>query len=249
MKLYTILSILLLCASVASAGWLQWYSAAGAARRGGATFDHTDGGSLKLWWRMDATDTGAYIVDASGSGNYATQDDIPRRATITNGYASLDGGDFASIVSSTLFDGATNMLISAWVNPSAKVNDAGIMRSGGAHFSGFAAGTKTNVWLYINQLWYLESAANSTPTGSWTHVAGHWTTDGYCSLWINGARVAYRTDISSGIALIINDSWRLGLDDSFSDRMWNGLLDDVRIYVSNPSGTNFVTKIYAAGRQ
>jgi hypothetical protein len=208
----------------------------------------TEAANLKLWLRMAATDSGAYIADASGNGNYVTQGTAGAQCSVTGGIATLDGGDNADTTNSALFNGATNWIISAWIWPTQHVNYAGVFCAQTPPLSGLV--------LYGSGAWacYVSDQRPNNgayTAGTWTHIVSFFrqTGAGATSLtmqnWANGVMVAL-TQNNNTTTPNIGDVWRLGYDDG--QTRFRGYIDDVRVYI-NPSGTNIIPQIYAEGRR
>jgi hypothetical protein len=199
---------------------------------------------------MSATDTGAYIADASGNGNYLTQGTASAQCTIANGYAAFDGGDYADTTNSALFNGATQVLICAWVYPTNWVDYAGIMVSRGSTLNGLAV--EDSVSKKVVGYAAIGVGYGPIPMSNWTHVA-FWasltTPQSACKVgtWTNNVWKGWYAS-SWPASLSVNDVWRLGWDDGTAGRKFKGYIDDVRMHLL-PSSTNIIQQIYNEGRR
>src|SRR3989344_1398323 len=211
----------------------------------------TDG--LVGYWTMDGSKvnwaTGA-VTDSSGFNNTGT---ITNMATSTGvaigklGQAlnfdgvndSVNAGDIAAI------DAATTLSVSAWVKH-ASITDDDIITSKGdtglsSPFTFFrdnvgSVSVRTDVYaVFINGTTdcRLETATNSSPLDTWTHVAMTFQAGSATGLriYINGVEDANSpasASTSNDIDASVN-AWTIGLTASGATP-FNGLIDEIRVY-------------------
>jgi hypothetical protein len=170
--------------------------------------------------------------DSSGNANHGE----PNGATIVNDLsrgqvASFDGvNDYVDCGSSTIFDINDQITLSVWV----KTNDTGNGEHNpyvakGDHSYAIKHRTDNNIEFFIyDGAWY--SAAfpvDSSFNGVWHHLAG--TYDGsQVKLYVDGNSVA-PTEHSGAIASSTSPV-NIARDAENTDRLYDGLIDDVRIY-------------------
>ncbi len=89
-----------------------------------------------------------------------------------------------------------------------------------------------------------DSANDSIPLDSWTHVIATWTATGTATLYVNG-EVSGTPGLTGDPSLITTtNALRIGIRSNATDYGFDGLIDDVRLYSRNLS-VREVQMIYA----
>lgn len=117
MRLRTAIAALLLCASIASAGWLQWYQAAGAARKGGTSAWPVQPARLMVYYDNFTSNmvTTSTLTDLSGNGWHATSS-VNNAGTFIPAYSNwsaiqYDTTDFYQIPTNAYAGGKTSLTV------------------------------------------------------------------------------------------------------------------------------------------
>ena len=204
-------------------------------------------GLVGLWTFNGPDMSGTTAYDRSGQGNNGTLTNGPSPAIGKVGQAlkfdgsndSVNTGDIAAI------DAATTLSVSVWVKHASITDDDIITSKGDTGLSspftffrdnvGSVSG-RTDVYaVFINGTTdcRLETATNSSPLDTWTHVAMTFQAGSATGLriYINGVEDAN----SPASASTCNDidasvnAWTIGLTASGATP-FNGLIDEVRVY-------------------
>ena len=195
--------------------------------------------SLVAHWTLDETE-GLVAADSSGYGNHGDligMDGTEWVAGISGGALMLDGSqyvDFGNPESLQLTDAVT---IAAWAKMEAGNEDtymgiAGKMGDNTGANRGFVLVRHTNnlfrFWLVTDGTFAPAESDVTYNDTDWHRLVGV-VSNGTASLYVDGVKQAVEAEgelqDSGGIANIGRQ-----YDDSSDDRLWNGLIDDVRIY-------------------
>ncbi len=204
-------------------------------------------------WNFD-NGTGTIAYDNSGYGNNGTLTNGPLFATDTPYYVvgsgtgkysmHFDGvDDYVEIshnANQLLTGGGT---IEAWVNASGygesgtfggKIVDKSTSTGGQDGYTLFVrdqAVSNQNVFGFtINNGPEVSSAADSLVFGSWRHVAVTWDTTGLATIYVNGAKSGTPVISAAASYITTTNTLRIGNRSLATDRTFDGLIDDVRIY-------------------
>jgi hypothetical protein len=190
-------------------------------------------------WSFDEG-SGTVVSDATGSGNLADLSNGPAWTPGRHGSAlSFDGVD--DRVTLRTYNATMNMTsprtftLSAWINPRSNsawqmiVNKPARATHSSPYFDWSLHREKTTgkVVAFLGCEMIQRTSTNSTPLNTWTHVAV--TYDGsVLRHYINGA-LDRTTNVSCAIANTSSQRIRIGANGGGSE-VFNGMLDDVRIY-------------------
>jgi hypothetical protein len=206
---------------------------------------------LILWYRFGALDTGGYIADASGNGNFATNSVEGERFTVVDGYALLNGSTHASNTTATLGNGLVGITISAWAYVTNWTDYDGVF----VKFDGAACGLvqRTAADKFFRG-WATSAGFADTPsglsTGVWYNLAFSWTNNAnsdVATMYLNGVQVGQQVGLH-GPATTVSDAWRVGWYDSGAAYKFQGRIDDCRIY-NTTLASNLVWSITQEGRR
>ncbi|MEM8944055.1 MAG: LamG domain-containing protein [Planctomycetota bacterium] len=181
-------------------------------------------------WTFDET-SGSTAADSSGNGNdgTATNHSWDSNGRI-DGCIELDGWyDYVSITNAASLQISGQITISAWVKPDTVSGPHCIVGHGPTGSS------VQNTYLYA---WYddwlggsnngSDQYALSDATASdWTHLVSVYNGTQW-QLFVNG--VLADTQTTSQGAVNVSGRWGIGSPSSHSNRFFDGLIDDVRIY-------------------
>jgi len=192
-------------------------------------------GGLLAWWKFDETE-GSNVSDSSGNSYAGTLVGEPQwqpSGGKIGGALQLDGkDDYVEITKNANFDLTDQITVMAWIKVNAfdkawqsivtkGDNSWRMQRNGQTNTLYFACtGVSNNVWGNV-------VGKTDVNDGSWHHVAGVY--DGKkVYLYLDG-----KLDISSEASGRINKNncpVLIGENAERTERQWNGLIDDVRIY-------------------
>ena len=192
-------------------------------------------GGLLAWWKFDETE-GSNVSDSSGNSYAGTLVGEPQwqpSGGKISGALQLDGkDDYVEITKNANFDLTDQITVMAWIKVNAfdkawqsivtkGDNSWRMQRNGQTNTLYFACtGVSNNVWGNV-------VGKTDVNDGSWHHVAGVY--DGKkVYLYLDG-----KLDISSEASGRINKNncpVLIGENAERTERQWNGLIDDVRIY-------------------
>lgn len=229
--------------------------------------DFTNG--LVGHWTFDGKNMTSNVVDSSGSGNTGYLIDFTSTTTVIGkiGQAlDFDGSnDYVDAGDIAVMDTATKLSGSAWVYHDNISSDDLIIGkqeiSSGDGFFLFRDDTggqtgRTDIYaIHIlngegTEWAWIESATNSSPSQTWTHVA--FTVDlGNATglkLYINGVEDANSPkDVSSiGSINAASDTFKIG-ERTANDKPFDGSIDDVRVY-NRVLGATEVLRLYQQGK-
>jgi hypothetical protein len=206
-------------------------------------------GGLLAWWKFDETE-GSNVSDSSGNSYAGTLVGEPQwqpSGGKIGGALQLDGkDDYVEITKNANFDLTDQITVMAWIKVNAfdkawqsivtkGDNSWRMQRSGQRNTLLFGCtGVSNNVWGNV-------MGKTDVNDGSWHHVAGVYDGKKIC-LYVDG-----KLDVSSeGSGYINKNDWPvlIGENAQRTERQWNGLIDDVRIYDCSFSETE-VAALYS----
>ncbi|MHC4586850.1 MAG: LamG domain-containing protein, partial [Planctomycetota bacterium] len=208
---------------------------------------HTDGsieagdvwsfntGGLVGWWKLDegsgntAADAGDKGLDGALVGDTSWVDGI------VAGALAFDGdGDYVDLGKDPAFDVTRQITISAWIKVNAFDTDwQAIINRGDSAWRLQRDGNNNTLEFACTGLvvpgtrWAAIHGTVDVNDGRWHHAVGTYDGSHIC-LYVDG-----KLDVSStasGTIKINNQSVYIGENSEQTDRFWNGLIDDVRIY-------------------
>jgi len=204
------------------------------------------------YWPLDEG-TGTTARDVSGGNNPGTLQNSP---TWTTGQIAgalnfvAASSQYVDMGISSTLSPSSAITVSAWINASSFPNAQNdVVERGVTNFYelGVTSTGKMSIWVALN-------AVNShySGTGTYTLLAGKWyhvafTYDsvnglkGYVNGLLDGSDVAFGTMSGS------NHPFTIGAFTFFSNRYFNGKIDDVRVYNRALSATD-IARLYTAGR-
>ena len=182
------------------------------------------------YWTFDA---GATDSVGTNHGTLLNGAGIAPSSAVGPGALLLDGSDDYVAIGNPLGLQITGQItIAAWIQAYATDGFRNIVAKG------YSTSPNGEIYLRIsngiyqigswNGLDHLANAAGaSADVGSWVHLAG--TYDGTkWNLYRNGLLVSSAVDAVGAVA--VNESWAIGARGTGTERFFNGLVDDVRIY-------------------
>ena len=209
-------------------------------------------------WTFDNIE-GATVYDDSGNGN----DGVISGATQTEGVVgqalSFDSSDVVVINNSPSLNDYQELTLSAWIKPVIDGGYDGIIDKyyypGACYKRQFLFGrwptNKICFWMGYND--GASSVSVCTPTDSslvkdgWTHVAATWSrASNTMKVYINGTEKASYTNASLNWTTNTTCSLQVGRYSTGSSYVFNGLIDDVRIF-SEALPQARVQQLYADG--
>lgn len=148
----------------------------------------------------------------------------------------FDGvGVYAETESKKIADGATELTLSAWVNPRVRHNWDGIITTAGAaNFTGLAFSFKNANEEYdpgfrVGNKGHINSSI-PVADGEWVHIAGVWKSGEYMKLYVNGELAAESSDDVFEGSVHFNDRWYFGRDRGNNGRLFDGWMKEIRIW-------------------
>ena len=203
---------------------------------------------IEAYWKLDEG-SGTTATDTSGNGHdgvlindTAWTTDTPP-TVFSNPYAlSFDGTtDYVEVPHSSPLDTGEELTLSAWVKlDDSSVDQKIVGKTNGAHNLGYVLGVKNNA--LFPEVWdsaggYFAQEAGIVPSGSWTHIAMTWRTDGQMIGYINGTEV-FNIVASTNSIGASTQPLRIGVCPwDINIYGVNGLVDDVRVYDWDLSAT------------
>jgi hypothetical protein len=190
-------------------------------------------GGLIGWWKLD-DGTGTTAIDSSDNGNDGTLRGNPRWVSGKLGGAlDFDAvGDYVDCGNSPMFNITDELTVSAWINMHsvrgewrtivAKGDSAWRISTNGAtrgmHFGFTGAGRN----------WLRADSVTEIPLNEWHHVCGVYDRVNGARIYINGVQEAVNPD-TGGIDTNTHRVY-IGENAEAPGRLWDGLIDDVRVY-------------------
>ncbi len=203
----------------------------------GNVWSFTTSGKLVGWWKLDEAD-GRNAVDSSGNNHGGTLIGNPLwqpSGGKIGGALEFDGdGDYVNLGKASDYDLAGQISVTAWIKVSRLNNDwAAIVTKGDSAWRLQRDGDTNSLEFACSGLnvpgtdWSNVLGKVNVNDGQWHHAAGVY--DGSkLYLYVDG-----KLDVSSNASgdININDyPVYIGENAEQAERLWNGLIDDVRIY-------------------
>lgn len=217
--------------------------------QGGSTGSAWDSNYAGIWHLPNGSSLS--LLDSTSNANNGTPLNSP---TATTG--QIDGGiglvsastQYADFGSSSTLNPFFNETIEAWVEATSFPNayNSIYVRNGGGGYSAFYITSANKVAAYINasgaNLDYDGTGLATLSTNTWYYVVFTYTPStgliGYVNAVQDGSSGADGNNIGSNGA-----SAQIGNDSAFSNRNWNGVLDEVRVS-SVARSANWITTDY-----
>jgi len=185
------------------------------------------------YWRFDEG-TGTVANDASGSGNHGTLQNGPAWvAGRVGGALSFDGvNDRVDTLLTPSTELGQEVTMEAWIRLNAQGNHAGIMGGHGGTFQGVVI-QFNNGWHVAfgdGSAWRLNTNLGNLPLNTWTHIVGvvRGGANGFIRVYRDGVEITPQTNITTNISH--HPSFWIGRAHDATDRHFNGLIDEVRIF-------------------
>ena len=195
-------------------------------------------GLVSHWQFNDAT--GSTATDSVGSNDGTLAGDAAWTSGLADSGVLLDGsGDYIALGNPAELAIAGRITISAWIKPESMAGFQNIV------VHGHSASPPGEVFLRINSGKYevgswdgsdhlTQVAMSAEDLGQWVHLTGvydgtHWR------LYRNGVEVS-ATESNTG-AVPVNENWGIGARGTGTERFFNGVIDEVRIYDRALTGT------------
>jgi hypothetical protein len=212
-------------------------------------------GATKLW-RLD--DTGSTVADLSGPDYTTAGSGVGRGAA----GAMLNSSDTASTfngtsngvaISTNLLQGPNTFTEEVWFKTT--TTSGGTIAGFGDGSSG-SSNEKDRI-LYLDSSGklnfgvshlgqhYTVTAPSKVNNGQWHQAVASLGSSGM-TLYVDGAKVASRTDMTVGEAY--GGFWRVGGDNSWSGSYFNGTIDDFAVYPTVLSAAQVLNHWHASGR-
>jgi len=216
--------------------------------------------NLVVYWTFDE-ESGGTAIDSQGVADAIWQNgestNLTRVPGIIGGAADLGGGSddyFLSMVNPLL--GATQLTLSAWIDPDTVVGYRGIVvtrnrptdnnLNWGMAVEGGDASTG-----HIDYRWdggQIDSGNNTiTENGGWYHVAMTWDNQGNRTAYIDGQHISGSPATTSISEFLAGNRWYLGNDPCCPNRTFNGKFDDFAMFDVALTASD-IAKIHQAGR-
>ena len=250
--------ILTLLTAITAGAWTQeMLMGAAYARRGAETPSEapaTQAAYLKCWLRFNSG-SGDYQPDYSGQNNYATQAVSSARGSISNSAIYLDGSDDIYTANTSLINGATQFVATAWINHSAHGNYASIWaacNSAGTESTGIQADLVASKKVYgaFDAAGYALSA-NSYSNDIWCFTAAYGIRGLKAGVCVSNTLTEVTISLGS---CVVTTNWNAGKFYNNSQRV-TGFIDDCRVYDFSAMSdfraqvTNIINQIRAEGRR
>jgi hypothetical protein len=200
------------------------------------------------WWPFDEG-SGTTANDSSGNNNNGTLVNGPTWTTGKLGGAlSFDGvNDYVGLGNPSSLNFSGQITFGAWIKPQA--NDG--LRNIAAH--GYRLSPNQEVFFRINTgsyqvgSWDGDSRVTSyaipaEDVNNWVHLVGLYDGSNW-KLYRNGVAVS-SASYSVG-AITVSENWAIGARGTGTERFFNGLIDDVRLYNRALSDTEIKALYYA----
>ncbi|NQT40926.1 MAG: PEP-CTERM sorting domain-containing protein [Planctomycetes bacterium] len=169
---------------------------------------------------------------------------------INNALEFHNGTGYGVSGATDIGDGASELTLSMWIRPDGKSNWDGLLTSASGGFTGMAL-ADYNSQGYLAPTFRVMNAGNvtstiDTPVGEWSHVVAVWKSGEMHRIYING-QLGANNDAQAYAGLLgIDQPWYIGRDRLFTDRWFDGLLDDVGIW-ERALTEDEISTIYGAG--
>jgi type II secretory pathway pseudopilin PulG len=188
------------------------------------------------WWKLNETGTTTTAADSSGSGNNGTLVNMTPASDWVAGYIGggldFDGSnDYVNCGNNSSLRITSNITVAAWV----KTRDCGDNAHNPYVIKGDHAYALQQGWnnyieftIYDGGSWYNPSyLVDSSFNNVWHHLAGTYN-GSQVKLYVDG--VLRATTNHTGSIADSSYNVQLGKCAEVTDRLYNGVLDDVRIY-------------------
>lgn len=209
---------------------------------------------LVAHWRLDeATGTVAYDATANSLDGAISGPTFSATSTCRIGRCfSFDGvNDYVSVPDASALNPTSTITLSAWfrandiagqiIPPIVKKADA----SAGYSLEIDNTTSQLRFYVFVGGAWRSSPASAAIATGKWYHAVGVY--DGSnIRLYIDGQEVSPPTSQTGSITAAIN-LFNIGRDPANTTRLWDGLIDDVRIY-NRALSADEVWKLYNSNR-
>jgi len=191
-------------------------------------------GGLVGWWKLD-DGSGTTAADAGNSGlDGSLVGDTSWVDGIAAGALAFDGdGDYVDVGKDPAFDITRQITISAWIKVNAFDTDwQAIVNKGDSAWrlqrsQGNTLEFACSGLLVPGTRWGNIFGSTDVNDGRWHHVVGTYDGSKIC-LYVDGQLDASST--ASGTIRVNDQPVYIGENSEQSNRFWNGLIDDVRIY-------------------
>lgn len=176
------------------------------------------------------------VVDSSGNGlnGQAINGATPVPAQVCNG-ASLNGASYINIPDNSLLDINDELTVTAWIRPDtipASELKTIVSKDENFEFHINSAGQLYWWWSWAT----LTTSGTPMTSGNWYHVAIVYSdASDLQEIYIDGALRA--SSNRSGTLQLNNDPLQIGADQGISNRVFDGLIDEVRVYNGALSST------------
>src|SRR3989344_1420857 len=211
------------------------------------------------WWTFDGKNMVSNVADSSGQGNHGNLNGQTSTTTVPGklGQAlSFDGSnDYVALGDVNDLSGSQGVTVSAWVRPSA-IGTNGILWRGESSvtkaYSLFLLSTdEIRFRVTTTSTGSETSAALDTTTSpistlnQWYHIAGIYSdSDDTMRIYVNGSQVVSNGALASGV--LSDAAFIETIGSSNTSNLFNGSLDDVRIYNRALTATE-VRQLYNLG--
>ena len=211
------------------------------------------------WWTFDGKNMVSNVADSSGQGNHGNLNGQTSTTTVPGklGQAlSFDGSnDYVALGDVNDLSGSQGVTVSAWVRPSA-IGTNGILWRGESSvtkaYSLFLLSTdEIRFRVTTTSTGSETSAALDTTTSpistlnQWYHIAGIYSdSDDTMRIYVNGSQVVSNGALASGV--LADGAFIETIGSSNTSNLFNGSLDDVRIYNRALTATE-VRQLYNLG--
>jgi len=192
-------------------------------------------GGLVAWWKLD-DGSGTTAVDSGGNGFDGTLvGDTSWVDGIAAGALVFDGdGDYVNVGKDPAFDITRQITISAWIKVEAFDRDWQTIIAKGDSAWRLQRNWNNNTLEFAGSglvipgtRWGAIFGTADVNDGRWHHVVGTYDGSKIC-IYVDGQLDASST--ASGTIRVNDQPVYIGENSEQSNRFWNGLIDDVRIY-------------------
>jgi hypothetical protein len=199
---------------------------------------------LIAWYKLDgdANDSSAYNNDGSvhGDPNWGTAGKINTAADLNGVSDYIDCGNNVSL------DITNAITLAAWVKTDDSNNGEDnpyVMKGNQTYGLKHRDSNEIEVFIYDDAWYYARYAVDSSFNGAWHHLAGTY----------DGSQLKFYVDsvletTADHVGSIATDTYNvnIGRNSQYTDRLYEGLIDDVRIYDKALSQTE-IDSIYNGG--
>jgi uncharacterized repeat protein (TIGR01451 family) len=192
------------------------------------------------YWAFNET-SGTVATDGSGLGNNGNIINATRVPGESGGALSFNGNAFVDLGNNASMNFNGPVTISAWINPQSVVAANDILSHG------YSASPIQAVFMHIYQGRYevgsqinngtafvAAAAVPAGDVGTFVHLAGVYDGSTW-TLYRNGVAVA--TTPSGAVSTTVNANWAIGARGGGGSQLFNGVIDEVRLYQRALSAT------------